>query len=238
MNATAYSQTGCSGSAPAPELDPCGAPAAATSPYRAFVNKPHLSRLLPDLPFLLNLTHTTRCQSPASSASYSVLVLAQHSDLLLCSVFGWSFSKPGRSVSLGSAMFTPVASKRLCHVPALGKFLIPLGQVAVRPGCRSTPQADSSVASKSDSSYARPIGYRGGQGDRSNPSRPRNLHSYESVELPAPAMMRIAALADSKVSRQGGDTIGLHDSIFMHGALRVWRGKICSGGGLLAGYLD
>ena len=31
-------------------------------------------------------------------------------------------------------------------------------------------------------------------------------------------MMSIAALADSKVSRQG---IGLHDSVFVHGALRV-----------------
>ena len=67
MNATAYSQTGCSGSAPAPELHPCGAPAAATSPYRAFVNKPHLSRLLPDLPFLLNLTHTTKSKRQAAA---------------------------------------------------------------------------------------------------------------------------------------------------------------------------
>ena len=41
VNSTAYSQTGCSGLAPAPELCPCGAPAAATSPP-AFVNKPHL----------------------------------------------------------------------------------------------------------------------------------------------------------------------------------------------------
>jgi hypothetical protein len=40
VNATACSQTGCSGLAPAPELCPYGAPAAATSPYRAFVNKP------------------------------------------------------------------------------------------------------------------------------------------------------------------------------------------------------
>ena len=40
MNATACSQTGCSGLAPAPELFPFGAPAAATSPYRAFMNKP------------------------------------------------------------------------------------------------------------------------------------------------------------------------------------------------------
>ena len=40
MNATAYSQTGCSDLASAPELYPCGAPAAATSPYQAFVNKP------------------------------------------------------------------------------------------------------------------------------------------------------------------------------------------------------
>jgi Transposase, Mutator family len=52
VHATAYSQTGCSGVAPAPELCPCGAPAAATSPCRAFVNKPHLfSQLLSDLPF-------------------------------------------------------------------------------------------------------------------------------------------------------------------------------------------
>ena len=33
VNATACSQTGCSGLAPAPELCPCGAPAAATSPF-------------------------------------------------------------------------------------------------------------------------------------------------------------------------------------------------------------
>ena len=42
MTATAYSQTGCSDLASAPELFPYGAPAAATSPCRAFVNKPHL----------------------------------------------------------------------------------------------------------------------------------------------------------------------------------------------------
>ncbi len=58
MNATASSQTGCSDLASAPELCPCGARAAATSPP-AFVNKPHpFSQLLPDL-LLLNLTHTT-----------------------------------------------------------------------------------------------------------------------------------------------------------------------------------
>ena len=45
VNATACSQTGCSGLAPAPELCPYGAPAAATSPCQAFVNKPHLSQL-------------------------------------------------------------------------------------------------------------------------------------------------------------------------------------------------
>ena len=58
MDSTAYSQTGCSDLASAPELSPCGARAAATSPP-AFVNKP--------CPFsnsyltsnLLNLTHTT-----------------------------------------------------------------------------------------------------------------------------------------------------------------------------------
>ena len=55
MNATASSQTGCSDLASAPELCPCGARAAATSPP-AFVNKPHpFSQLLPDL-LLLNLT--------------------------------------------------------------------------------------------------------------------------------------------------------------------------------------
>ena len=41
VNSTPYSLTGCSGLAPAPELCPSGAPAAATSPP-AFVNKPHL----------------------------------------------------------------------------------------------------------------------------------------------------------------------------------------------------
>jgi len=40
-NATACSQTGCSGLAPAPELFPFGTPAAATSPCRAFMNKPY-----------------------------------------------------------------------------------------------------------------------------------------------------------------------------------------------------
>src|SRR6478672_13065028 len=56
--ANCHSQTGCSDLASAPELSPCGARAAATSPP-AFVNKP--------CPFsnsyltsnLLNLTHTT-----------------------------------------------------------------------------------------------------------------------------------------------------------------------------------
>ena len=60
MNATACSQTGCSGWAPAPELFPCGAPAAATSPCRAFVNKPlPLSHSLSVISFLQNLTHAT-----------------------------------------------------------------------------------------------------------------------------------------------------------------------------------
>ena len=58
MNTTASSQTGCSDLASAPELSPCGARAAATSPP-AFMNKPHpFSQLFPDL-LLLNLTHTT-----------------------------------------------------------------------------------------------------------------------------------------------------------------------------------
>jgi hypothetical protein len=39
VNAPASSQTGCSDLASAPELCPCGAPTAATSPS-AFVNKP------------------------------------------------------------------------------------------------------------------------------------------------------------------------------------------------------
>jgi hypothetical protein len=61
VNAAACSQTGCSGLAPAPELCPCGAPAAATSPCRAFVNKPQpLFPTLTLISFLLNLTHTTR----------------------------------------------------------------------------------------------------------------------------------------------------------------------------------
>jgi hypothetical protein len=58
VNATAFSHTGCSDLASAPELFPSGARAAATSPP-AFVNKPyHFFQLLPD-PLLLNLTHTT-----------------------------------------------------------------------------------------------------------------------------------------------------------------------------------
>ena len=59
MNAAACSQTGCSGLAPAPELIPCGAPAAATSPCRAFINKPHPFSSSCLISFLLNLTHTT-----------------------------------------------------------------------------------------------------------------------------------------------------------------------------------
>ena len=61
MEATASLQTGSSGWAPAPELFPSGARAAATSPP-AFVNKPYpFFQLLPD-PLLLNLTHTTPCR--------------------------------------------------------------------------------------------------------------------------------------------------------------------------------
>ena len=59
MSAAACSQTGCSGLAPAPELSPYGAPAAATSPCRAFMNK---LPLIPNsylISFLLNLTHTS-----------------------------------------------------------------------------------------------------------------------------------------------------------------------------------
>ena len=60
MNPTACSQTGCSGLAPAPELCPYGAPAAATSPCRAFMNKPQpFFSTLTLISFLLNLTHTT-----------------------------------------------------------------------------------------------------------------------------------------------------------------------------------
>ena len=60
VNPTACSQTGCSGLAPAPELCPYGAPAAATSPCRAFMNKPQpFFSTLTLISFLLNLTHTT-----------------------------------------------------------------------------------------------------------------------------------------------------------------------------------
>ena len=62
MNATACSQTGCSGLAPASEPFPFGAPAAATSPCRAFMNKPYPFPSSYMIPFLLNLTHTTRTQ--------------------------------------------------------------------------------------------------------------------------------------------------------------------------------
>jgi hypothetical protein len=58
VNATAYSQTGCSDLASAPELCPCGAPAAATSPP-AFVNKPSPFSNCYLIPLLLNLTDTT-----------------------------------------------------------------------------------------------------------------------------------------------------------------------------------
>ena len=51
MNASACSQTACSDLASAPELS-LRAPAAATSPYRAFMNKPTpFSQLLPDSSF-------------------------------------------------------------------------------------------------------------------------------------------------------------------------------------------
>ncbi len=63
VNAAASSQSGCSGLAPAPELCPSGAPAAATSPP-AFMNKPPPFPNSYLTPFLLNLTHTTR---PAGS---------------------------------------------------------------------------------------------------------------------------------------------------------------------------
>ena len=68
MNAAACSQTGCSDLASAPELFPYGAPAAATSPCRAFVNKPlPLSHSLSVISFLQNLTHATaKCFSLSS----------------------------------------------------------------------------------------------------------------------------------------------------------------------------
>ena len=59
MSAAACSQTGCSGLAPAPELSPYGAPAAATSPCRAFMNKLPLNPNSYLISFLLNLTHTS-----------------------------------------------------------------------------------------------------------------------------------------------------------------------------------
>ena len=59
MNATACSQSGCSDLAPAPELCPFGTPAAATSPCRAFMNKPYPFLNSHLISFLLNLTHTT-----------------------------------------------------------------------------------------------------------------------------------------------------------------------------------
>jgi hypothetical protein len=45
--------------APAPELFPYRAPAAATSPRRAFMNKPYPFPSSYPISFLLNLTHTT-----------------------------------------------------------------------------------------------------------------------------------------------------------------------------------
>ena len=63
MNATAFSQTGCSDLASAPELSPSGARAAATSPS-AFMNKPHPFPTLTKPPFLQNLTHTTPRSQP------------------------------------------------------------------------------------------------------------------------------------------------------------------------------
>jgi hypothetical protein len=71
VNATASSQTGCSGWAPAPELCPYGAPAAATSPP-AFMNKPQPFPSSYLTSFLLNLTHTTSglsCCPPTTLAT-------------------------------------------------------------------------------------------------------------------------------------------------------------------------
>jgi hypothetical protein len=100
VNATASSQTGCSGLAPAPELCPSGAPAAATSPS-AFMNKPPLfpNCYLP--PFLLNLTHTTslgltsaiegaesRQTSAASERSITIVADSTETMLFLAGVTG------------------------------------------------------------------------------------------------------------------------------------------------------
>jgi hypothetical protein len=59
VNVTACSQIGCSDLASAPELSPCGAPAAATSPSRAFMNKPRPFSHSYLTSLLQNLTHTT-----------------------------------------------------------------------------------------------------------------------------------------------------------------------------------
>ena len=77
VNATASSQSGCSDLASAPELCPCGARAAATSPP-AFVNKPHpFSQLLPHL-LLLNLTHTTGIRNRRASQDSCKLCLERY----------------------------------------------------------------------------------------------------------------------------------------------------------------
>jgi len=61
-NATACSQTGCSGLAPAPELSPSGAPAAATSPCLGVYEQAlHFSQLLPNVLFAeLDATELTK----------------------------------------------------------------------------------------------------------------------------------------------------------------------------------
>ena len=88
MNATASSQTGCSDLASAPELCPCGAPAAATSPP-AFMNKPHpFSQLLPDL-LLLNLTHTTRQNSHRCVPRVALLLITRIKPPKRCSCLSW-----------------------------------------------------------------------------------------------------------------------------------------------------
>ena len=71
MNATACSSAAAdSGWAPAPERCPFGAPVAATSPCRAFMNKP--KTLFPALyptSLLLNLTYTSSFKSLQSVES-------------------------------------------------------------------------------------------------------------------------------------------------------------------------
>ena len=58
MHAPACSQTGCSVLAPAPQLFPCGAPAAATSPAGVYEQASPFFQLCP-ISFLQNLTCTT-----------------------------------------------------------------------------------------------------------------------------------------------------------------------------------